>query len=80
MPHASTPSEFRMQSQCFLKSTSQLKRRQRNFTRIPAGGLAQEGSGWIAAPPRFILPVRVLSRVVHGSGADTLQPEPQDLS
>jgi Putative transposase/Transposase zinc-binding domain len=33
---------------------------------VPAGGLALDGSGWIAASPRFFLPVRVLSRVFRG--------------
>lgn len=33
---------------------------------VPAGGLALEGSGWIATSPRFFLPVRVLSRVFRG--------------
>jgi Putative transposase/Transposase zinc-binding domain len=33
---------------------------------VPAGGLALDGSRWIAATPRFFLPVRVLSRVFRG--------------
>jgi hypothetical protein len=33
---------------------------------VPAGGLAVDGSGWVAASPRFFLPVRVLSRVFRG--------------
>jgi hypothetical protein len=33
---------------------------------VPAGGLALDGSGWVAASPRFFLPVRVLSRVFRG--------------
>jgi hypothetical protein len=33
---------------------------------VPAGGIALDGSGWIAASPRFFLPVRVLSRVFRG--------------
>jgi hypothetical protein len=33
---------------------------------VPAGGLAVDGSGWRAASPRFLLPVRVLSRVFRG--------------
>jgi hypothetical protein len=33
---------------------------------VPAGGLAVDGSGWIAASPRFFLPVRVFSRVFRG--------------
>jgi hypothetical protein len=33
---------------------------------VPAGGLSLNGSGWIAASPRFFLPVRVLSRVFRG--------------
>jgi Transposase zinc-binding domain/Putative transposase len=30
---------------------------------VPAGGLTKDRSGWIAASPRFFLPVHVLSRV-----------------
>jgi hypothetical protein len=33
---------------------------------VPAGGLAEDRSGWVAASPRFFLPVRVLSRVFRG--------------
>lgn len=33
---------------------------------VPAGGLALDGSGWIATSSRFFLPVRVLSRVFRG--------------
>jgi hypothetical protein len=33
---------------------------------VPAGGLAVDSSGWVAASPRFFLPVRVLSRVFRG--------------
>src|SRR5271156_4002548 len=33
---------------------------------VPAGGLAIDGKGWIAASSRFFLPVRVLSRVFRG--------------
>jgi hypothetical protein len=33
---------------------------------VPAGGLLLDGSGWVAASPRFFLPVRVLSRVFRG--------------
>jgi hypothetical protein len=33
---------------------------------VPGGGLAPEGSRWIACPPGFFLPVRVLSRVFRG--------------
>jgi hypothetical protein len=33
---------------------------------VPAGGLTLDGSGWVAASPRFFLPVRVLSRVFRG--------------
>jgi hypothetical protein len=33
---------------------------------VPAGGLAIDGNGWIAASSRFFLPVRVLSRVFRG--------------
>lgn len=29
---------------------------------VPAGGLAVDGTAWIPCPPRFFLPVRVLSR------------------
>ena len=33
---------------------------------VPAGGLALDGSRWIAASRKFFLPVRVLSRVFRG--------------
>jgi len=33
---------------------------------VPAGGLAVDGSGWIAASQRFFLAARVLSRVFRG--------------
>jgi hypothetical protein len=33
---------------------------------VPGGGLAPDGSRWIASPPGFFLPVRVLSRVFRG--------------
>ncbi len=33
---------------------------------VPAGGLAIDGSSWIAASRKFFLPVRVLSRVFRG--------------
>src|ERR1700723_3018057 len=33
---------------------------------IPAGGLSLDGTRWVAASPRFLLPVRVLSRVFRG--------------
>ena len=33
---------------------------------VPGGGLALDGSRWIAASERFFLPVRVLSRVFRG--------------
>ena len=33
---------------------------------MPEGGLALDGSRWIAASSRFFLPVRVLSRVFRG--------------
>jgi hypothetical protein len=33
---------------------------------VPGGGLALDGSRWIACRPRFFLPVRVLSRVFRG--------------
>src|SRR3954451_22371623 len=33
---------------------------------VPGGGLSPDGSRWIACPPRFFLPVRVLSRVFRG--------------
>jgi putative transposase/transposase-like zinc-binding protein len=33
---------------------------------VPAGGLAPDHTRWIAAPPSFFLPVKVLSRVFRG--------------
>ena len=33
---------------------------------VPAGGLAPDGTGWLAARKDFFLPVRVLSRVFRG--------------
>jgi hypothetical protein len=33
---------------------------------VPAGGLSPGGQRWIRSPPRFFLPVRVLSRVFRG--------------
>jgi hypothetical protein len=33
---------------------------------VPAGGLSPDHSRWIATPPEFFLPVRVLSRVFRG--------------
>src|ERR1700760_2258663 len=33
---------------------------------VPGGGLALDGSRWVAASSRFLLPVRVLSRVFRG--------------
>jgi Transposase zinc-binding domain/Putative transposase len=33
---------------------------------VPGGGLAPDGSRWIACPPGFFLPVGVLSRVFRG--------------
>jgi hypothetical protein len=33
---------------------------------VPAGGLAADHTRWIAAPPGFFLPVKVLSRVFRG--------------
>jgi hypothetical protein len=33
---------------------------------VPAGGLALDNSRWISTPPRFFLPVRVLSRMFRG--------------
>jgi hypothetical protein len=40
---------------------------------VPAGGLAEDRSGWVAASPRFFLPVRVLSRVFRGKFAAELK-------
>src|SRR5262249_16359916 len=33
---------------------------------VPGGGLSPDGSRWLACPPGFFLPVRVLSRVFRG--------------
>jgi hypothetical protein len=33
---------------------------------VPGGGLSPDGSHWVACQPRFLLPVRVLSRVFRG--------------
>jgi hypothetical protein len=33
---------------------------------VPGGGLARDGSRWVAASPRFFLPIRILSRVFRG--------------
>jgi hypothetical protein len=33
---------------------------------VPGGGLALDGSSWVAASPRFFLPIRILSRVFRG--------------
>jgi len=33
---------------------------------VPAGGLSLDGDRWVTASPRFLLPVRVLSRVFRG--------------
>jgi hypothetical protein len=33
---------------------------------VPGGGLSPDGARWIACPPGFFLPVRVLSRVFRG--------------
>jgi hypothetical protein len=33
---------------------------------VPAGGLSLDGTHWVACPPKFFLPVRVLSRVFRG--------------
>jgi Putative transposase/Transposase zinc-binding domain len=40
---------------------------------VPAGGLTKDRSGWIAASPRFFLPVYVLSRVFRRKFADGLE-------
>ena len=40
---------------------------------VPAGGLTKDRSGWIAATPRFFLPVHVLSRVFRGKFAAGLK-------
>ena len=33
---------------------------------VPGGGLALDGPRWVAASPRFFLPIRILSRVFRG--------------
>jgi Putative transposase len=33
---------------------------------VPGGGLSPDRERWIRSPPRFVLPVRVLSRVFRG--------------
>jgi hypothetical protein len=33
---------------------------------VPAGGLAPDHTRWIAAPPNFFLPIKILSRVFRG--------------
>ena len=33
---------------------------------VPGGGLSADGQRWIRSPPRFFLPVKVLSRVFRG--------------
>ena len=40
---------------------------------VPAGGLTKDRSGWIAASPRFFLPLYVLSRVFRRKFADGLE-------
>jgi hypothetical protein len=40
---------------------------------IPAGGIAPDASRWIRSPPRFFLPVRVLSAVFRGKFVDGLR-------
>jgi Putative transposase len=40
---------------------------------VPAGGLTKDHSGWVAASPRFLLPVHVLSRVFRGKFAAQLK-------
>jgi hypothetical protein len=40
---------------------------------VPAGGLAPDGSTWIASSRRFFLPVGVLSRVFRGKFTAGLQ-------
>lgn len=40
---------------------------------IPAGGLAPDGARWIRSRPKFLLPVRVLSRVFRGTFIDRLK-------
>jgi hypothetical protein len=45
---------------------------------VPAGGLALDGSGWVAGSSRFFLPVRVLSRVFRGKFTAALKQLFQD--
>jgi hypothetical protein len=33
---------------------------------VPGGGISPDGTRWVASPPNFFLPVRVLSRVFRG--------------
>jgi hypothetical protein len=40
---------------------------------VPGGGIAPDGSRWIACRPGFFLPVRVLSRVFRGKFIDLLK-------
>ena len=40
---------------------------------VPAGGLAPDGSRWIAASSSFLLPVRLLSRVFRGKFTEGLR-------
>ena len=45
---------------------------------IPGGGLSADGTRWVACPPGFFLPVKVLSRVFRGKLLDFLQQEAAD--
>jgi Putative transposase len=40
---------------------------------VPGGGLAPDGSRWMACRPRFVLPVRVLSRLFWRHFLEELQ-------
>jgi hypothetical protein len=40
---------------------------------VPGGGLAPDGTRWVSAKPRFLLPVRVLSLVFRGKLLDKLE-------
>ena len=40
---------------------------------VPAGGLSADRTGWVHGRPRFLLPVRVLSRVFRGKFIDLLK-------
>lgn len=40
---------------------------------VPGGGLAFDGSRWISSRPKFLLPVRVLSRVFRAKFIDALR-------